>query len=75
MSDEKSSPTERAQLIQMVQQIQNSSACVMDFDGMMSRLEQKIGDSQIGNLIFDPPGGKALTAEEIVEQSLRRSKG
>ena len=58
---------EREQLIQMVREIQNTSACVTDFDGMMNRLEEKLGNREIGRLIFDPPSGKRLTAEEIVE--------
>ena len=63
---------QREQLIGLVRQVQNASACMMDFDAMMSRLEHESGDPQIGRLIFDPPGGQPMTAEEIVDSVLSR---
>ena len=67
--DPNSSSTERAKLIEMVRQVQNASACVVDFDGMLNRLEDKLGNRDIGILIFDPPGGTPLTAEQIVDMA------
>ena len=71
-SDQSTDPEHdrRQQLIAMVREIQNASACVMDFDGMLSRLEEKAGSRRIGQLIFEPPGGKSLTAEQIVDALL-----
>jgi hypothetical protein len=65
-------PDKRDRLIQMVRKIQNASACVVDFDAMLSQLEEKIQDREVSQLIFDPPSGKALTAEEIVDLALAR---
>lgn len=64
----------REQLIKMVREIQTASACVVDFDAMLNRLEAKLGDRQIGELIFDPPGGVPLSAEEIVERAIKKTE-
>ena len=74
MSQESGHPNEpsREQLIQMVREVQNASACTMDFDALMNRVEKQFGNKQIGNLIFDPPGGTPLSAEEIVDRVLRK---
>ena len=57
----------REMLVQLVREIQNASACVVDFDAMLCRLEEKANDKQVSQLIFDPPDGKRLSAEEIVD--------
>ena len=62
----------RQLLIGMVDEVKSASACMVDFDSMLSRLESKIGDPRISELIFDPPGGTPLTAEQIVDLSLGR---
>ena len=62
----------REALIGMVREIQLTSACVTDFDALMTRLEEKLGDPEIGRLIFDPPSGKKLSAEEIVDMALNK---
>ncbi len=62
----------REQLVQMVREVKSASACMVDFDLMLNRLESKFEDPNIGELIFDPPGGKALTAEQIVDIALSR---
>ncbi len=61
---------DREQLIQMVREVQSASACVIDFDALMNRVEKQSGNKQIGQLIFNPPGGTPLTAEEIVDIAL-----
>lgn len=66
------SSAERERLIEMVRRIQNASACVVDFDSMLNQLEEKLQDKQISRLIFDPPGGTPLSAEEIVDQALAK---
>lgn len=62
----------RQQLVEMVREIQCASACMVDFDSMLNRLESKFDDPRISELIFDPPGGKPLTAEQIVDVALGR---
>lgn len=68
------SSNERERLIEMVRRIQNASACVVDFDSMLNQLEEKLQDKQISQLIFDPPGGTPMSAEEIVDQALAKRK-
>ena len=58
----------REELVKLVREAQTASACMMDFDSLMTRLEERTGCREIGQLIFDPPNGVALTAEEIVDQ-------
>lgn len=65
------SSDERATLIRMVREVQNASACTMDFDSMLGRLEEKLQFNGVGQLIFDPPGGRPLTAAEIVDRALQ----
>lgn len=60
----------REEMIKLVKEVQATSACVVDFDALMNRLEQKLGSREIGTLIFDPPGGTPLSAEEIVDRVL-----
>ena len=62
------SQPDRNELVALVRQAQTASACIMDFDGLMTRLEEKTGSTEIGRWIFDPPDGKPLTAEEIVDR-------
>ena len=49
------SDTERERLIEMVRKVQTASACMVDFDAMLNRLEEKLQDKEISRLIFDPP--------------------
>jgi len=72
MSNSQSAEEKRQLLIQMVDEVKSASACMVDFDSMLGRLESKIGDPRISELIFDPPGGTPLTAEQIVDMSLSR---
>lgn len=58
------------QLIDLVRQIANSSACMMDFDALVSKLEQNVPHPNASELIFNPPGGKVLSPEEIVRTAL-----
>ena len=70
MSPSSPSPATRQQLIAAVEQVMECSGCVMDMDGMMRRLERHFPGVDIGTLIFDPPCGRRLSAEEIVDQGL-----
>ena len=54
-------------LVQLFREIQLVSACTSDFDALMNRAEREFNSKEIGRLIFDPPGGKPLSAEEVVE--------
>ncbi len=68
------SDTERERLIEMVRKVQTASACMVDFDAMLNRLEEKLQDKEISRLIFDPPGGTPISAEEIVDRALSKRK-
>ena len=72
MGDLESEAEKREQMIQMVREVKAASACMIDFDSMLNRLEAKFGDPRIGELIFDPPGGTPLSAEQIVDMTLGR---
>jgi len=67
---------DRKQLVALVKQIKQSSACVMDLDALLHRFEVNVPNPQAVQMIFDPPGGRDLTAEEIVDYALGdRSEG
>ena len=61
---------DRVALIKLVNQIMNSSGCMIDVDGLISTFEKNVPYPDAGQLIFDPLSGKALTAEQIVDQAL-----
>jgi len=61
----------KAELIEMVDAVMKSSACMVDFDALISPLEKLFPGVDIGKLIFDPPSGKRLQAAEIVDEALR----
>ena len=58
------------ELVDLVQQIANSSACMMDFDALVSKLERNVPHPNASELIFNPPGGTVLSAEEVVRIAL-----
>lgn len=64
----------KEELVSMVRTVQTASACIADLDSMLNQLEAKIGDPNVGQLIFEPHDGKILNAEEVVEVSLARTK-
>lgn len=70
-------PTEgkldRDALIRLVQHIMTTSGCVVDVDGLISTLESNVPHADPSGLIFNPPSGKAMTAEEIVDIALKPS--
>jgi hypothetical protein len=47
-----------------------TSGCVVDVDALLSRLEQDVPHPNVSELIFNPPSGKAMTAEQIVDLAL-----
>jgi len=63
----------KAQLIAMVDSVMKASACMVDFDALMGPIEKQFPGVDIGQLIFDPPSGKRMKAEEIVDEALRIS--
>ena len=63
----------KAELIAMVDAVMKSSACMVDFDALISPLEKQFPGVDIGKLIFDPPSGKRMQAAEIVDEALRIS--
>ena len=65
------SKLDRKQLIELVQHIMVVSACVTDLDALLNQFEANVRYPNASKLIFDPPSGKRLTAEEIVDFALR----
>ena len=61
----------REELIRLVQHIMTTSGCVVDVDGLLSKLESNVRHPNISELIFNPPSGKAMTASEIVDEALK----
>jgi hypothetical protein len=64
-----------AELIELVQRISGASACMMDFDALVSKLEQNVPHPNASELIFNPPGGTVLSAEEVVRIALSWQPG
>ena len=60
----------RDELILLVQHIMTTSGCIVDVDGLLSKLEANVPHPNVSELIFNPPSGKAMTAEEIVDEAL-----
>ncbi len=68
----KSGSTERRdQVVKLVREVQAAAGCRMDLDGMLNKLESLSNCPEIGQLIFCPPDGKALSAEEIADRALK----
>jgi len=68
--DPSSKKLDRDALIRLVNQIMTSSGCMMDVDGMIATFEKNVPYEGASELIFHPPSGKAMTAEEIVDLAL-----
>ena len=62
----------RAELIRLVQHIMTTSGCVVDLDALLNQLESNVPHPNVSGLIFNPPNGKAMTAEEIVDEALKQ---
>lgn len=60
----------REELIRLVDHIMTTSGCIVDVDALLSRLEQNVPHPNVSELIFNPPSGKAMTAEQIVDLAL-----
>ena len=61
----------KEELIKLIDEVRNMSACRSDFDSVMNRLEKETGCAEIGAWLFNPPDGKVYTAKEIVEQLVK----
>lgn len=62
----------REELIRLVQHIMTTSGCVVDVDALLSKLESNVPHPNVSELIFNPPSGKAMTAEQIVDEALKK---
>lgn len=58
------------ELVDLVRRVAGASACMMDFDALVSKLERNVPHPNVSELIFNPPGGKVLSPEEIVRIAL-----
>lgn len=65
-----SSKPSRQELIKLVHHIMTSSGCMIDVDSLIEKFEQSVPYPNAGELIFSPPSGKRMTAEEIVDLAL-----
>ena len=63
-------PASRAELVAIVQRIMDADGTEDEIDGMIDFVDSRVPHPEWMNLIFWPPGGKELTAEEVVEQAL-----
>ena len=61
----------REELVRLVQHIMTTSGCVVDVDALLSKLESNVPHPNVSELIFSPPSGKSMTAEEIVDEALK----
>jgi ribosomal protein S7 len=62
----------RDELIRLVQHIMTTSGCVVDLDALLNQFESNVNYPNASELIFNPPSGKKLTAEQIVDLALER---
>lgn len=60
----------REELVRLVNHIMSVSGCVVDLDALLNQFEANVGYPNASELIFNPPSGKALSAEEIVAIAL-----
>ena len=61
---------DRDELIRLVHHIMVSSGCITDVDGLIEQFERSVPYPDAGGLIFAPPSGKRMSAEEIVDMAL-----
>lgn len=47
-----------------------TSGCIVDVDALLNKLEANVPHPDVSELIFNPPSGKKMTAEEIVDEAL-----
>jgi hypothetical protein len=62
----------REELIRLVHHIMTTSGCVVDVDALLGKLESNVPHPNVSELIFNPPSGKAMTAEQIVDEALKQ---
>ncbi len=60
----------REELVRLVQHIMTVSGCVVDLDALLNQFESNVAYPNASELIFNPPSGKRMTAEEIVDLAL-----
>ena len=57
----------REELIRLVKHIMSASGCVIDLDALLNQFDTNVSYPNASELIFNPPSGKQMTAEEIVD--------
>ena len=60
----------REELIRLVEHIMSASGCIVDLDALLNQFEENVGHPNASELIFNPPSGKKMTAEEIVDAAM-----
>lgn len=64
---------DRPELVKLVEHIMTTSGCMVDVDGLIERFERAVGNPGASELIFNPPSGKRMTADQIVDLALSPS--
>ncbi len=62
----------REELVRLVEHIMSVSGCVVDLDALLNQFEANVEYPNASELIFNPPSGKKMSAEEIVDIVLER---
>ena len=62
--------TDRAELVSLVQKIINAEGTEEEQDEMLLLLKASVPDPKVSDLIYYPPGGQDLSAEEVVDRAL-----
>lgn len=60
----------RKHLVSIVQQIMDADGTEAELDNLMQELETSVPDPGVSDLIYYPPDGVGLTAEQVVDKAL-----
>jgi hypothetical protein len=60
----------KGELIELIRRISNADGTEAELDAMMEKIERGVPHPEVSDLIFYPPEGKELTAEEIADRAL-----
>ncbi len=58
------------ELVRLVQHIMTTSGCVVDLDALLNEFESNVSYPNAAELIFNPPSGKRMSAEEVVNLAM-----
>lgn len=61
---------EREELVRLVRRITATDGTEAEQDALLELLEQNVPHPEVSDLIYYPPGGIELSAEEVVDRAL-----